>query len=147
MQCATSASRAWAGDDELDAGSEVYANTLGKLLAAASAVLQDTLDRFETISGRVTEHVLTRGNAADHELIVALQDFDRLQQEFAAFGDVISHCAAASNLTGPEVSRPSIGRDVINVITLSDLKDRFLMHLQYENADFAAPSSGIEQIF
>src|SRR5712671_3521647 len=69
---------------------------VGRLLSAVSTVLHETLDRFENASGRVAQSVLTRGNPADHELIQALQNFDRIHQEFSAIRHMITHCATAS---------------------------------------------------
>lgn len=120
---------------------------MGALLAALSTVLHDTLERFEDISGRVTENVRTRGNAADHDLIIALQDFDRLQQEFAALGEVISHCAATSDAAWSKGDLHALGYEAINAITLADLKDRLLNCLKI-NAMMSAPSPGdAEQVF
>src|SRR5262249_8920161 len=65
-------------------------------LDTLTVILRETLGRLEGTVGRVSEMVLTRSGPADRELIVTLQDFDRLQQEFAALVDVISHCAATS---------------------------------------------------
>ncbi len=117
---------------------------VGALLTALSTVLQDTLGRFEQISGRVTENVLQRGQSADHDLIVALQDFDRLQQEFSALSNVISYCASASNADGnPKASSV----EVIAAITLADLKDRLLSRLQAETSQAAFAPVGCEQEF
>ena len=122
------------------------ASELSALLAALSAVLRDTIGRFEEISGRVTDNVLTRGYAADDQLIVALQDFDRLQQEFTALGDVISHCATASSVSGSN-GHAAFGYEAIAVITLSDLRDRLLNCLRSHVVQFA-PSTGMgEQVF
>jgi len=124
-----------------------HTRDLSALLSALSTMLGDTLSRFEAISSRVTQRVLTRGDAADHDLIVALQDFDRLQQEFSALGNVISHCATVSSspgLTGRDVS---LGQAVIADITLSDLKDRFLKHLQNTELGPVAFPDGDEKVF
>ena len=119
---------------------------LSALLAALSTVLRDTIGRFEEISGRVTDNVLTRGYAADDQLIVALQDFDRLQQEFTAFGDIISHCASASSVSGSN-GHAAFGYEAIAVITLSDLRDKLLNCLQSHVVQFAPSSGTSEQVF
>lgn len=99
------------------------------LLSALAAVLRDTIDRFGDVSGQVTEYVMARGDTSDAALIVTLQDFDRLQQEFAALSDVFSHCVEAwCGLAGE-------GRDAhdpIAAITLADLKDRLSNRVRNE---------------
>jgi hypothetical protein len=138
-----------AGDDDEDnsaLATKDYIPSLSALLSALSTVLGDTLSRFETISSRVTQRVLTRGDAADHDLIVALQDFDRLQQEFASLGDVISHCATVSCSMEFGDYDASTGHSVIADITLSDLKTRFLKHLQ-DSVIETAPAGDDEKIF
>lgn len=91
------------------------------LLSALARVFGEAVIRFGDISGRVTENVLASAHATDHDLIVALQDFDRLQQEFAALGDVLSYCVA--DLAGSarrDDATPEA--DPIAAITLAELK-------------------------
>jgi hypothetical protein len=133
-------------EDNSASANRDYVPSLSALLSALSTVLGDTLSRFETISSRVTQRVLTRGDSGDHDLIVALQDFDRLQQEFAALGNVISHCAFVSNNTESGECDTSLGHAVIADITLSDLKSRFVRHLQ-DNAPEISSPVGTEKIF
>ena len=147
MGYAASASHAIeAGDNEPIAVAKDHTRELGALLSALSTVLGDTLERFETISSRVTERVLSRGDAADHDLIVALQDFDRLQQEFAALGGVIAHCATVSSNAGSGAAEALRGRAVIADITLSDLKSRFLSHLHDSTFEMVS-AGGDEKVF
>jgi hypothetical protein len=141
------------GDSENDAEIESQSaknndptGELTALLAALGAVLRDTIGHFEEVSERVTENVLTRGFAADDQLIVALQDFDRLQQEFTALGDVIAHCATASSVTGNN-SPAAYGYEAIDVITLADIREKLLNRLQSHAVEFS-PSTGIgEKVF
>jgi hypothetical protein len=97
---------------------------LSRLLHAVATVLNETLDRFEAASGEVTQTVLTGGTPADHELIVALQNFDRIYQEFSAIKSMISHCATASE----QGSGPSDDwkHEAIAGITLTDVRQRLL---------------------
>ena len=98
---------------------------VGRLLNAVSTVLHETLDRFENASGKVTQTVLTRGNPADHELIQALQNFDRIHQEFSAIKHMINHAATASS-EGRLADHSQWGQDAVNGITLTDVKQRLL---------------------
>lgn len=97
------------------------AHDAAALLSAVATVLRDTIERFGNVSGRVTETVLIQGDGADAELIVTLQDFDRLQQEFSALSDVFSHCVEA--WTGPASGHAKLD-DPIAAITLAELKER-----------------------
>lgn len=98
---------------------------VGRLLSAVNTVLHETLDRFEQASGKVTQTVLTRGNPGDHELIEALQNFDRLHQEFAAIKSMITHCASAT-AEGSVPGEVVCGPEAVANITLTDIKQRLL---------------------
>ena len=98
---------------------------VGRLLSAVNTVLHETLDRFEQASGKVTQTVLTRGNPGDHELIQALQDFDRLHQEFSAIKSMITHCATAT-AQGSIPGEMPCGAEAVASITLTDIKQRLL---------------------
>jgi hypothetical protein len=116
------------------------------LLAAVATVLRDTIDRFGEVSGRVTENVLTRGNPADHSLIVALQDFDRLQQEFGALNDVLSRCMenwSGAGEAGNE--RLADGSDAIADISLADLKARLRVRAHSEALFLATQPANDEE--
>lgn len=112
------------------------------LLAAIATVMRDTIERFGELSGRVTENVLTRGNPADHSLIVALQDFDRLQQEFGALNDVLSRCMEQWGGAGvPDNERLADGSDAIADISLADLKARLRDRFHNETLFLATQSA------
>ena len=98
---------------------------VGRLLNAVSTVLHETLDRFENASGKVTQTVLTRGNPADHDLIQALQSFDRLHQEFSALKHMITHCAEASK-EGRLADTTHWEQEAVDGIILTDVKQRLL---------------------
>ena len=111
--------------DGLASDQMVQFSGVGRLLSAVSTVLHETLDRFESASGRVTQTVLTRGNPADHELIQALQSFDRIHQEFSAIKHMITHCAAAS-AEGRLSDDTKWGQEAVSGIMLTDVKQRLL---------------------
>ncbi len=74
---------------------------------------------------QVTDLVMREGRPS-RELIVTLQSFDRLKQEFEALSGALARYADSTTavpLFGEE--RVQFGRDVINAISLADLKDRF----------------------
>ena len=119
---------------------------VGRLLSAVSTVLHETLDRFENASGRVAQSVLTRGNPADHELIQALQNFDRIHQEFSAIKHMITHCATAS-AEGRLADNAQWGQDAVAGITLTDVKQRLLACLGETMPQPAAEPMGEEVVF
>ena len=98
---------------------------VGRLLNAVNTVLHETLDRFEQASGKVTQTVLTRGNPGDYELIEALQNFDRIHQEFSAIKSMITRCASAT-APGSVAGEVSCGPEAVADITLTDIKQRLL---------------------
>jgi len=114
-------------------------NDVGAFLAVFAALLLDNVLRLDETVGQVTDLVMGSGKP-DRELIVTLQSFDRLKQEFEALGDALTRYAEATNATplGGE-ERAQLGQNVISAITVADLKDRLVQRLQPELPEIAAP--------
>ena len=79
----------------------------------------------------MTELTALRSSRSERELVVALQDFDRLQQEFVSFAEVFASAAVKSleswqRTTGQD-GHPA--EDAIAKIPLTDLKSRILRQL------------------
>ena len=108
----------------------VSSNDVGSFLAVFAALLLDNVMRLDETVGRVTDLVIDSGRP-DRELVVTLQGFDRLKQEFEALGDALTRYAESTNevpVSGEE--RAQLGHEVIAAITLHELKDRLLGRLQ-----------------
>ena len=120
---------------------------LRAFLSAVAGLLHETAARFEDTVGRVTEISMTQRGRAERELIVTLQDFDRLQQEFVALGDILARYAAASD---DDLSirdgRAEFGH-VIAGIAVGDLKERLMRRLQGQTLDLVVPLQPGEEIF
>lgn len=114
-------------------------NDVGAFLAVFAALLLDNVLRLDETVGQVTDIVMGSGKP-DRELIVTLQSFDRLKQEFEALGDALTRYAEATNATplGGE-ERAQLGQNVIAAITVADLKDRLVQRLQDELPGIVAP--------
>ncbi len=115
------------------------ANDAGAFLVVFAALLLDNVLRLEETVGRVTDLVMAIGRP-DREMIVTLQSFDRLKQEFEALGDALTRYAEATNVTssgGDE--RTQLEQNVIATITMAHLKDRLLHRLQDDLPAVAAP--------
>ena len=120
-------------------------NDVGAFLAVFAALLLDNALRLDETVGRVTDFVMA--SKPSRELIVTLQSFDRLKQEFEALGDALTRYAEAT-------SRSEIGDDdlaqleqrVISGITVADLKDRLLARLQDDLPDVIAPQVSDEEL-
>ncbi|HWV43237.1 hypothetical protein [Pseudorhodoplanes sp.] len=110
-----------------DALSEVAA-----LLGVLATLFLDNVRELEDTVARVTNLVLRDGKP-DRELIVTLQSFDRLKQEFEALSGALARYAESTHTLSPRAkvdARGPFGRDVIDEISLSDLKERFLGRLE-----------------
>ena len=115
------------------------ANDVGAFLSVFAALLLDNVLRFEETAGRVTDLVMSNGRP-ERQLIVTLQTFDRLKQEFEALGDALARYAESTNalpLAGEERAR--LGQDVIAAITVADLRDRLARRLQDDLEIIPAP--------
>jgi hypothetical protein len=113
------------------------ADNVGAFLAVFAALLLDNVLRLEETVGRVTDLIMSSGRP-DRELVVTLQSFDRLKQEFEALGDALTRYAESTN-TIPQAGeeRIQLGQEVISAITVADLKDRLLYRLKEQLPDLA----------
>ena len=115
------------------------ADNVGAFLAVFAALLLDNVMRLDETVGQVTDLVTSNGRP-DRELIVTLQSFDRLKQEFGALGEALARYAEATNelpVAGKE--RAQFGQEVVAAITVADLKDRLLRQLKDELPELDAP--------
>ena len=113
-------------------------NDVGSFLAVFAALLLDNVLRLDETVGRVTDMVIASGRP-DKDLVVELQSFDRLKQEFEALGDALTRYAESTNSIPPAgQERAQLGQEVIGAITLAELKDRLLSRLQEEMPEVAA---------
>jgi len=112
---------------------------VGAFLAVFAALLLDNaLSLDETVS-RVTDLVMANGKPS-RDLVVALQSFDRLKQEFEALGEALTRYAEATSSTpagGNE--RAQLGQSVIGAITVADLKERLMRRFEDQLSDEPAP--------
>ncbi len=123
---------------------EESTNDVGAFLAVFAALLLDNVLRLDETVGRVTDFVMS--SKPSRELIVTLQSFDRLKQEFEALGDALTRYAQTTNttpLSGEQ--RSQLGHSVIAGITVADLKDRLLRRLQDDLPEMIAPPMSTEQ--
>lgn len=109
-------------------------------IAAIAVALRESVAGFEETVSRVTEITAMRPGRADRDLVVALQDFDRLQQEFATLGDILGRISAAPGIDGTaqetaqENAGPS-GHPLLDGIAMAGLKARLSFHLRSLTAD------------
>ena len=113
------------------------ADNVGAFLAVFAALLLDNVLRLEETVGRVTDLIMSSGRP-DRELVVTLQSFDRLKQEFEALGDALTRYAESTNTIPPDgEERIQLGQEVISAITVADLKHRLLYRLKEQLPDLA----------
>jgi hypothetical protein len=113
------------------------ADNVGAFLAVFAALLLDNVLRLEETVGRVTDLIMSSGRP-DRELVVTLQSFDRLKQEFEALGDALTRYAEFTNaIPSAGEERIQLGQEVISAITVADLKDRLLYRLKEQLPDLA----------
>src|SRR5262245_28200328 len=119
---------------------QVFSNDDETCLVVCAAFMQEHVLRLDETVGRVTDMVIASGRP-DKELVVELQSFDRLKQEFEALGDALTRYAESTNSVPPAgEERAQLGQEVIGAITLAELKDRLLSRLQEEMPEIAAPA-------
>ena len=124
------------GGDEVAETLSVPGDDMRAFFAAVATLQRETVLRFEETVGRLTGLAMIGAGRNDRDLIMTLQDFDRLQQEFAALGDMLARFGTAVDglFSSRDVSN-RLDRDVIAGISISDLKERLLRHYRSEPAE------------
>jgi hypothetical protein len=104
---------------------------LPKLLAAVASILRDSTGRFEETSDRIAQLVVARETTnSGVDIIVALQEFDRLRQDFDAIESILAGCAKViERPVGPETAQPF--REVVAEIPVVEFKTRLARRLAW----------------
>jgi len=117
---------------------------VGAFLAVVAAMLLDNVLRLDETVGTVTDYVMATKPSRD--LVVTLQSFDRLKQEFEALGEALTRYAEAHSAAPLNAEEHSQLQDsVIAGITVADLKDRLLSRLQDDMPDLLTSAISPEQ--
>lgn len=117
-------------------------------VAAIAIVLQETVSGFEATVSRITDIAVMRPGRADRDLVVALQDFDRLQQEFATLSDVLLRLSALSGENEPDkADLHESDHPVLAAISIADLKDRLSRQLRDSTANRSGAAASDEAVF
>jgi hypothetical protein len=116
-----------AGQKNGTAGSDLPLRTV---LATLASILRDSTGRFEETSDRIAQLVVARETGTGVDIIVALQEFDRLRQDFDAIESILAGCAKVIERTGGnEPGRPY--REVIDEVPVVDFKNRLARRLAW----------------
>ncbi len=114
---------------------------IAALLGVLATLFLDNVRSMDDTVTRVTDLVMREGRPS-RELIVTLQSFDRLKQEFEALtGALARYADSTANVPLFGEERAQFGRDVINAISLSELKGRF-----HDRMDSNAPSPSLAEL-
>lgn len=120
---------------------------LGEFLGTIAKLLHETVAKFERTSSKITEIVVSQPGKTARELILLLQDFDRLQQEFSALGEALAKTAesATTGRWAEGVGEDHAKHEVIGAISIHDLKERILNHLSGAPPTVPDPEALYEQ--
>ena len=129
---------------DLDVGADQNINTAGPdlplptVLAALASILRDSTGRFEETSDRIAQLVVARESGSGGvDIIVALQEFDRLRQDFEAIEGILAGCAQAIERPAASESGHAL-RDVIAEIPVVDFKNRLARRLAWVSQEMNA---------
>ena len=124
-----------AADGEVDASQPLDAASgdlsLAKLLAAVASILRDSTGRFEETSDRIAQLVVSpekTGSGVD--IIVALQEFDRLRQDFDAIETILAGCARVIERPPASEAAHTL-RAVVAEVPVVDFKNRLARRLAW----------------
>lgn len=117
-------------------------------LRALTTLLKETVDDLERTSGKIGEYIMALPHRPDQQVVVALQHFDRLQQEFRALTDMTAHFAASTDESGSgDGWTNQHSTRVVDAITVSDLKNRFNRYLETIEIELTSPDLFDEVIY
>ena len=85
--------------------------------------------RFEETSDRIAQLVVARETGSGVDIIVALQEFDRLRQDFEAIEGILAGCAQAIERPAESADHPF--RDVIAEVRVAEFKTRLARRLAW----------------
>lgn len=72
---------------------ELPAHSLQALLAALATITCEVAENLEATSSGVGQEMMKAG-VCSSDVMVKLQDFDRMRQQLTAVGDVLQHCTS-----------------------------------------------------
>jgi hypothetical protein len=104
--------------------------SLSMLLAVLASMLRENTSRFERTSDRVAQLAVAREAGAAVELIIAMQDFDRLRQDFDCIAGVLRRCSEQAE-NDPEGRQPMSMQTIIAEIPVADFRIRLLQSLAW----------------
>jgi hypothetical protein len=111
------------------------AGEIDDLLAAIAISFRESITCLEDTVAKITDLVIKQFGS-DRNLVMALQNFDRLQQEFSTLGEVVALVSTARNRAAEDES----GVDefcnlVIESISIAELKERIAYHFKTVSDD------------
>jgi hypothetical protein len=119
-------------------------NASGEFLAVYAALLLDNIQRFDDTVATVSDYVMATKPSRD--LVVVLQSFDRLKQEFDALGDTLTRYAIAHDGAPLSPARHAkLVEDLIAGISVNDLKERLMSRLNVGLAELPLPEISAEE--
>jgi hypothetical protein len=66
-------------------------HSLQSLLGALAVITREVAEHLETTSSGIGQELMKTGSCSS-DVMVRLQDFDRMRQQLTAVGDVLEHC-------------------------------------------------------
>jgi hypothetical protein len=105
---------------------------IGIFLTALATIMRETIGNLEKTVSRVSEMIVVQPGKAQRDLVMTLQDFDRLQQEFTTLSDIIACLATPAEEVQPDEDPIHPGHKAVAAISIADLKHRLMA--QIENA-------------
>ncbi len=101
---------------------------IGVFLTACSKLLHENVGVLESAASTVSD-LVARSGASDPSLVVALQGFDRLKQEFEALSVALSGYAEHFKGEMVPAERKRYLHDAVERITVAELQTRLLDHI------------------
>jgi len=75
----------------MDETTALPTHSLQALFGAIADITREVAEHLETTSSAIGQSLMTTG-CCSNDVMIKLQDFDRMRQQLTAVGDVLEHC-------------------------------------------------------
>jgi hypothetical protein len=105
---------------------------VGAFLGTMATLLRETVTRFEQTTDRVSDMVIAHTGRAGPDLVMAMQDFDRLQQEFSALVEVLTRMeSAAAGQWSSHLAATELEHELLQTVKVADVRRRLAQHFEH----------------
>jgi hypothetical protein len=125
----------------MDDTMEPPAHSLQALLGALATITCEVAEHLETTSSGIGGDLVKSG-VCSPDIMVKLQDFDRMRQQLTAVGDVLQHCTSLILNAAPHNVD-----SIVAQVTMRQMRHRIQDAIDTQRRGAAGPLAVADQVF